>query len=349
MLQFADDFKGYGTNINLLLNGLYAEIGNATSLDEDPDPNVTGTVLRSAVNPVDGCRIRRVFRSSQTVAGMAFRLWLSSLPVDPDGTPAFCFCNAGNGREIAVTINTTGSLSIRDGSGTGSVQATTAGPVVVANAWNHLEIKAVASAISGSVEIRVNGVSKLTSPAFDTGLEYSQWAIDNAADVAQSYDFYVKDLVVWDGSGASNNNFQGMVSVIGRVTSADVTLGGWVPSIGTTGFNLLDNSPPLDATEYISAADPPPLPCSFQLAQLPEDVTSVRGLITQVRARNIDGGDGSIQASLTSGASTANGVDRPITTAFTYYEDVFEVDPATSTNWTPASADAAILNIDRTV
>jgi hypothetical protein len=43
-----------------------------------------------------------------------------------------------------------------------------------------------------------------------------------------------------------------------------------------------------------------------------------------------------------------NGSNRPITTAFTYYEDVFETDPNTGNAWTPASADAAQLKLNRT-
>ena len=68
-----------------------------------------------------------------------------------------------------------------------------------------------------------------------------------------------------------------------------------------------------------------------------------------MRARKSDGGDGNIQTGLISGGAEVDGSNRPITTAFTYYEDVFEIDPANAAPWTPASADAATFKINRTV
>ena len=136
--------------------------------------------------------------------------------------------------------------------------------------------------------------------------------------------------------------------MIGRTTNVDVALN-WTPSTGTAGWSLLDNSPPQDGTDYLSAGDPPPAASLFGLTPLPEDVTSVRAMVLQLRGAKVDGGDGNLQGGMKSGASTALGAKRPITTAFTYYEDVFAIDPATSAPWTPAAADAVQIQINRTV
>jgi hypothetical protein len=345
-ILFADDFKGYGTNPAFLLNGLYAQAG--VGLVTDPDTNASGVVMQAQINGINGTALRRVFPSNYTTAGAAFRLWLAALPITTAQTPAFLFSDASNVEQFYISITTTGAMQVRLGAAYGTVLATTSGPVLVANAWNHIEFKAVASATVGTIEIRVNGVPVAVFTTLNTGTQYSQFRIDKPNSVGATLDFYVKDLVVWNSTGSSNNNFLGTVSVVGMTPSSDISLN-WTPSTGTTGWNLLDNSPPLDGTEYITAPFPAPSPASFNLTDLPANVTSVRAMITQVRARKVDGGDGNIQASLLSGAATANGADRPITTAFTYYEDVFEVDPNTSAAWTPSAANAARLKINRTV
>lgn len=57
-------------------------------------------------------------------------------------------------------------------------------------------------------------------------------------------------------------------------------------------------------------------------------------------ARNVGADNfGNVQAGLISGASTALGANRPITTAYTYFRDVIETDPAT----------AAQLQLNRTL
>lgn len=330
-ILFAEDFKGYGTSPSLMLNGLYAQIGG--NLVTDPDPNASGVVFQAQINGVNGTVLRRVFPSNYTTAGFALRLWLAALPSATSQTPAFMFSDASNNAQFWLEITTTGAMNIRQGSNYSAILATTTGPVVTANAWNHIEIKAVASATVGTIEIRVNGIPVLVTGAINTGTQYSQFRLDKPNPFGISLDFYVKDLICWNSSGSYNNNFMGTVSVLSMVPSSDTSFN-WTPSTGTTGWNLLDNSPPLDDSEYITAVTPPPAASTFGLTDLPTNVTSVRAMITQVRARKSDGGDGNIQASLISAAATANGADRPITTAFTYYEDIFEVDPNTSAPWT---------------
>lgn len=345
-ILFADDFKGYGTSTAFMLNGLYAEIANST-LSTDPDPSATGVVFQTAVSSTNGIRLRRIFPANYTTAGFAFRVWLDALPTSTTQTLTIGFSDASNTGQIFLSIDTTGRIVIRGGASFGTVLATTAGPVIVANAYNHIEMKSVASATVGSFEVRVNGVPVLTGSSLNTGTQYSQFRIDNPNSIGSFVNWYFKDLVLWNTAGTHNNDFLGTVSVIGLVPSSDVSLN-WTPSTGTTGFNLLDNSPPVDGTDYISAGTPPPSPALFNIADLPTNVTSVRALITQIRARKVDGGDGTLQTSLVSSGDTANGADRPITTAFTYYEDVFEVDPHTSASWTPAATNAATLKINRT-
>lgn len=343
-INWADDFKGYGTNPAFMSDGLYSHV--SLTLTADPDPNAAGNVV---LFENFGDSLRRPLSAARTTAGVAARYWFPSL--DNSQAVFLRFENVSIGINVGLVLTSVGGLQLWNGppAGAGTLLGETGGPVVTANAWWHIEVRCDADDTTGTAEIRVNGVSKLTVTG-DTGTNYAQieWAPNDQVHGNADQHFYLKDVVVWDGLGTENNDFLGSVQVIGEAPNSDV-LTGWTPATGASQFAMIDNSPPLDSTDYLTAGNPPPTPSSFGLPALPIDVTSVKALITQCRVRNIDGGDGSFQASLVSGASTGNGEDRPITSAFTYYEDVHELDPATNAAWIPAAASAAKLKINRTV
>ena len=158
---------------------------------------------------------------------------------------------------------------------------------------------------------------------------------------------YVKDLVVSNDLGTENVGQLGTVRVVNLVTTADVGLGGWTPSTGTTGYNILDNNPPNEAI-YLAADSTPPAAMEFALADLPDDISSVKAVVSYVYAKKTDGGDGTLQVSMVSNAAESNGTDRAITTGSNFWRDVHEIDPDTTTAWTRVSVNAATLKIDRT-
>lgn len=348
--EWADDYKGYGTNLTLMTDGMWVQLGGA--LQEDPDPNVSGTVWGAIAN--GGIQRRPLKSASTQIVGIATRLWFSSF--SNDFTPCiFAFRDASNGNATAVnlSVNSIGQLSVWHGDpGTGTLLSKSTGPCITLNGWFHVEMRVLGDATVGEVEVRVNGstpigLEKVTG--VNTGGTYAQTIIGNANYNGSSQcGFYVKDTVVWNGLGGADDNFFGSVSVIGRTTTSDVAFN-WAASTGTTGFNLLDNSPPLDGTDYIIAVTPPPDPSVFGLSPLPDDITSVRSMIVQVRAKKNNGGDGKLQDSIISSGTTGNGTEKTVTTAYLYYEDVFDVDPHTSASWTPVSADAATVQVNRTL
>jgi len=350
MLQWADTFNRYGTNAALMLNGLYAEV-NSSALVADIDPSSTQRVLQHTPNIVvnEGYRFAYPSGSINTI-GFALRLWLPNLPVASATWPAWEIRDSNNAPQISITIGTTGTISVYRGQSTsplGTLLGTTTVPVVSANAYNHIEAKIFIDAVVGTVEIRVNGVTVLNL----TGQNTKNTAVTGTAQIVYVARIgapvsYHKDFIIWDTTGTFNNNFLGSVSVVDIDTNADTSLT-WTPSTGTTGYGILDNNPPLDDAAYIAAATS--LSNTFGLADLPADTTSVRGLVLVNRSRKIDGGDGNVQMGIISGASTGLGSNRPITTAYTYWRDVIEADPATGAQFTPSAFNAASFKLARTV
>jgi hypothetical protein len=338
-----------------LLNGIYAEAG--VDLVADPDPLIgsAGVVCRPQ-NSAGSIRrdLRFVLPGLRTVVGVGHRVWLNNLPVANGRTVYLAsWRTTGNAFIASVTVDTTGRVRVHAGDRGATIIASTSVPVLTANAWQHVEMKLTQGLAGfGEMEIRVEGTTVLNETALsfaNPGIDVAQITVGAQADgTGSGTTFHVKDFVVWNDLGSRNNDFFGSVTVYDLRPNADDTLGGWTTSTGTTGFDLINETPP-DDTRFISADDSPPAPAQFDLTDLPPDVTSVRGLISIVRARKVDGGDGNLQVSLTpNGTDYDLGADRPITTAATYWKDVSEVNPATSSNWTPVTVDSLKIRIDRT-
>lgn len=359
-LLWADNFNVYGTDEALLLNGIYAQADSGVTLVVDPDPTSTANVVAIAeaadsTIPYYGNVLRKVFPSGgEDTVGVAFRIWMNALPPTSTNFVYFAFTDSSNTAQVTLKVLTTGDIAAYRGNPeNGTLLGTTTVPAIVANSYSHIEAKVTVSDTVGVVEVRVNGVvvldlenqdTKNTAETTSNQILFTH-ARNGAGLPLQIY--HVKDLVIWNDAGSVNNDFMGTVSVVTLVPDADTSLGGWSPSTGSTGFNILDNAPPLDDAAYV-AADVPET-AVFTLSNLPDDVTSVRGLVTMFRGRKVDGGDGNIQISMVSAAAEDAGTDHAITTAYTYWPDVNELDPNTAAPWTPVSLNAASIKMVRTV
>lgn len=351
-IQWADSFSRYGTGSasnTAMKDGLpYNNWLSQAVTDPDPAAAAAGercVLLNSGLNndPLTENRIALRTPSAGTV-GVAARYWFNSFG---SGTARRCIAVFANNTPTALVscrVEANGALTIVEGL-TGAVIATTTSPMISTNTWNHIETSY--NGTTGAIEVRVNGITRVSGTAVTTGTTYFAFPI-NRIGAASGSGMYVKDLVIWDGTGSRNNSFLGSVVVRRRPPVSDVTLGGWLPSTGSTGYNLLAKTAVNDST-YLSADDSPPAPMQYNIQDLPDDVTSVKAVIAVVRAKKIDGGDANLQTSIISNGTPGDGADRPITSAFSYWYDVFEVDPDTGSGWTPQAFNDATVEINRTV
>lgn len=349
MLLHADNFSIYGgPNPQFMLNGVYAQAN--CNLVADPDGISGGRVLSQdpyGVPSNSSIPLRYVLQNGAVdTIGLAFRLWLTELPVD-DNRKFSIWLNDQSNELLAwlyVTANGRLAFLVQGGSETNYTDV----PAITADGWYHIELKYSRVLDSCDYEIRVEGFTVMQETGVDclpTGVGQIKFESQN---VSRNYTAHVKDFVIWDGSGTYNHDFMGSVLVTNLAPASDIALG-WTPNTGTEGYSILNDVPP-DPTRYISATiDQIGTPYEASMTDLPTDSTTVRGLITYVRAAKTDGGDGSLQVSLISAGDAADGSDRPITVAQTYWRDIFEEDPHVAAPWTPAAANAATLKINRTI
>jgi hypothetical protein len=348
--QFLDDFQGYGGNAALMLNGKYAEV-SAAALVADPDPTVpVGTY---ALNGANGA-VRRVLSSAQTTVGIAYRIWTPSLVGE---CVIFTVQDVNAATHCFVTFDASGYLKAYRWDNAGFVLlGTSATPVMVANAWQHMEAKFFIDAAAGTIAVRREGVAVLTVGPVRTSSDRAGLiaTVQNVciykrdAGIPLAVAYYVKDFCIWDGSGARNNNFLGSRVVKRLRPNGDVVFP-WTPSTGVTGWNRINVNAPTDDASYIYAPDPAPAASLFTLEDLAITVTSVAFVQAEHRSRKTDGGDGNIQVGLKSAATTSLGADRPITTAYTYYSDIFDNDPNGGGAWSVAAVNALQLQLNRTL
>lgn len=335
----------YGNNIGLLLNGLYADVQGA--LVDDPDPSVGAAGKVYQIGAGHNTYLRRVFGATVATAFFGFRIWLSALPGSIGAAPYFDITDTLNDIHCTLRVNPDGSLTVFKDNTRSTVLASTPGPVIVANAWQHIAWKYHNNA-SGNTSIQVEGTEVLNFDANTTTGSTGMAQIRLNSNGAPA-NLYLKDICMWDGTGTDDNDFLGPCGIfwlpVNRLVSS-----GWTNVGGATPQAILSNVPP-DDTKYIQAEQDPaiPAPCIVGCAALPDDIVAVRAVLPIMRARKSDGGEGKVQMSLISDGDVDLGVDRAISTAFTYWGDVSTYDPSTLALWTPGGVDNLQFQIDRTV
>lgn len=355
-INWMDDFRGYGVGnagsaaANRMLNGSYAQMSN--DLSASPDPIDAGiTVLRVSANIAEGSYVtRKVLNTARATVGVAGRYWFGNLPAGANQVPKIVVFQDVNAADLLyVALDPSGNLFVTNSAGT--VLGITPNPVIVANAFQHIETKVFFANGTGTVEVRVEGVTVLNLAAKVTTVSGNLCQNITFRQYGQFTPYYyLKDFIIWDDTGAFNNNFMGSCQVYRMMPDADVALN-WTPfPADGVGYTKINELTPDDDTTYISApypAMPAAYKCSLQ--DLPVTVTSVRGVQISHRSRKTDGGDGNIQAALISSGVTGLGSNRPITTAYTFWTDVYDADPNGGIQWTRIAANALTLQLNRTV
>lgn len=240
----------YGTDQTKMLDGKWAQnVNSACFIVNDPDPIVgsSGYVLGTQSSS-SGAYMRKVLPSTYTTLGVASRLWMKSIPSNLSLNPRIVtWATAANVALATVFVNTSGQIVVCTGGSTGgTVLAQSTGPVVTANAWWHIECKYVIDAVNGSVEVRVNGVTQVLATGLNTGTTPIGQIYIGSYTSGQGIQvvYYYKDLVIWDNSGTTDNDFFGSVTVFYRKVTGTITIGGWTLSAGSTAANLIDGPRP---------------------------------------------------------------------------------------------------------
>lgn len=366
-ILWCDGFDHYGGDVNKLADGSWAQVDSDFLLSSTEAR--TGTYsLRGPTSGTSNDVARRVLGGPKTAVGVGFAVFYSFLPIINDTAVMVDLRDNGNKPNISLVCQSTGDLAVFRGDPiSGTKLAQTSDQPIVANAFQHVEIQSVPSATVGSVEVRVNGVARISISSINTvasASELSTFSTDADADFSQvgfpgkrfsgslpnTGDFliYYDDLYAYDFDGPYNNSWQGDRRVFTLFPNADTAQADWTPVGAASGFQAIDD--PLSDGTYLTAGipgSPSELRSDFDLDALPESTGLISAVELVNRVQKNEAGNADIVAGIISGANESDGEVHPLNPVFTYHSDVFQFDPASGASFTPAEINALKIKISR--
>lgn len=354
-MEFIDGFDHYGsgsTGITNALAGVYAEF--------DVSVTISNTQVRTGLfslatggNTNAGIHWRRVLSGPQTKVGVGMAIYFTTLPNVNNNYAPIQFCDAANAVHISIQVNSTGAIEVRRGDFTTGTILGTSTTFLTASAWSHIEAAVFFSNTVGTVEVRLNGVTVVNLSGIDTvntsNVECSQVRSRAFAVEAQGASF-IDDLYCWNGGGSEHNDFIGDEKCFVTYLDSDQEEADWVPNSGVTGYTQVDETSPDGDTTYIEAASIPEsgqAVSEFGISNADSSIVSITCVSVYGMMRKTDAGASTVVQSLRSSNALSDGANRPLTTAYTYYPEIFALDPDTGAPWTLAGFNAALFRITR--
>ena len=211
------------------------------------------------------------------------------------------------------------------------------------NTWYYIEVKVYCHASAGTVDVHVNGVSKLSLTAQNTkqGTDafYNQVYIGPPRNTTTALD----DVYILDGNGAVNNDFLGTRKVIGLFPASDASVA-WTTSAGSTHYNLVNENPEDGDTSYVQSLTSGQADL-FGYSGLPP-VNTIAGIQINTACKETAAGSHSIITPVKSGSTESDDTAQPV--GIQSYIDrrrIVETDPATGVAWTRTGLNAAQIGI----
>jgi hypothetical protein len=358
-LLWCDGFDHYGVSATPMLAGPYAEVNGSGTVPSTTQIRTgshglrfPGGITTYASRPY----VRRLFGADKTVVGVGFGLYMPEVP-DTNNRLGWEMRDNANAVMLTFQIQSDASIEVFRGTASGT-SIGRSGQVLGAQSWNHVEMRANRDASSGSVELRVNGLTVLDIADENTGAnDFAGMQIGSVrppSATVETFEMFIDDLFAWDSAGSENADFIGPLGVYTLRPDGDTAQADWDVTGSGSGFGAIDDAAPDDDSTYIGADTAGDI-SEFALSDLPGGISQIAGVVAVGYMRKTDAGSGNVQMSLVSSAvgsppspAVAAGADRPLTEVYTYWQDVFELDPATGGSWTPSAVNAALLRLDRT-
>ncbi|RUW57178.1 hypothetical protein [Mesorhizobium sp. M8A.F.Ca.ET.021.01.1.1] len=347
-LLWIDGFNHYGTNGSRLAAsaaGAYDTLLNNSGTVFVDQPAMGGKGAQLSATGGEGFALAKAYPApySSGALGVGFHM---IYPVSFNTLDFIVFMSSTGTVLYRIQLNEgTGKLAILNGAGT--TLATSAG--TLANmTYYHVEAKMIiAGSSAGSIEVRIGGDTFVAATGITTnGTAVGQIAFDQRVAGGDSCVFTMGNLYLWDGAGSVNNDWIGEKKVYTALPSADTVDADWALSTGTSGYDLINDVPAVDATRYLESSTVGDVSI-FETADVVPASLAIAGVMTVVRAEKTDSGAGTLEfgpvhAGVPSLASKAQ-----TNAQFLWAAKVDQLNPSTSAPWTASEANAAQIELRR--
>jgi hypothetical protein len=219
----------------------------------------------------------------------------------------------------------------------GSTLGTTSGAgITVGSGWHYVEIKAYCHTTNGTIQIVVDGASRLECSGNTSSL-YGE-AYYNNINVDVTSQLRLDDMYILDDTGTINNTFLGRQCVVGILPASDTSTEEWSPSSGTSHYDLIDENPTDGDTTYV-ADDTTGHRDLYGYSQFTQ--RSITGIQINTVCKTPDSATG-IKINTMSGGTVYSGPSQSISSAsYGTVKRIEEIDPDTSDFWTTEGLNAA--------
>lgn len=253
---------------------------------------------------------------------------------------------------ISLWLRADGSFGIRSWSGSvgfGSYLATSAPGMVAASTWNYMEMKVKSHLTTGSVEVRVNEVVKLTATGINTrggcANDYftRAWLGGSEGSSPTWNTTYFDDFYYCDDTGAVNNTYLGDVQLQAIYPDGAGSSTVWTKFGGATNWQSVNEHSPDDDTTYVKSAVVGDLDM-YTMDNISATAVSIKGLLFNARIKKDDATARTYSTMVkdvsSGGATTVVATRTTPYGSYTNQQDVSELSPTTAAAWTKTEVDA---------
>lgn len=335
-------------------------VGTATAVGGTPRTGTAAANLSSGFgsNPEGASMHRAIAVADQhTTLIIGFALQQQNFPVSnatflqidaavsPSTTVRFSFRRENDG-SISVRSGGTGTLNgFPSGiTGAGVIIAQSAPNIIRFGIYYHIEIKLVANAVTGTIEIRVNGATVVSFVGNTGAGVFSSIIIGCVTDIdGNAAGIFIDDFVLMNGAGASNNNFIGDSRVQSFLPNGNGNYSELIGQDANSVDNYLnvDEAAPDAGTTYNGGATLGDQD-SYAFPNLPATVDTVRAVTQRAYAASSDAAArNALNFVRIAGADFTSAEFTMPSATYAEYNNIHNVSPATAVAFTPAEFDGA--------
>lgn len=181
-----------------------------------------------------------------------------------------------------------GEIEVWRDEATDVLLGTTSGARIAGHRWAYIEVKVYCHDTLGTVEIRVNGKTKLSLTGVDTkATGITSYKRIGRGSWPSNYQCRHDDWYVCDGTGGAANDFLGPIKVYVIKPSADVGGGTWTPQSGVDHYAMVDEDAADDETTYLETDGSGNMDL-FEYADSPATVGQIHGINLCTECREMD-------------------------------------------------------------
>lgn len=213
--------------------------------------------------------------------------------------------------------------------------------------WHWIEVKVVLGTndTTGSIEVRVNDVVKITASGIDT---YSSGTLAFIQWLGSAGGYRLDDVIIMDGTGSYMNDFLGETKIETLGPNGDGATVDWTASAGAD-YTCVDDAVggvSNNDTDYVSSSTAGQK-SEFQMSNLSNTPTSIHAVQIRTKAKKTDAGARTYRSYIKSSASTENGTTYGLTYDYCWRRNgVHYRDPNGGGAWSGAAVNALNVGLE---